>query len=138
MEMEVMEDKYPRVKNLGDVYLLDTQHLGRMGIIGAFLVPGQGGSFTLIESGPASVIPILIASIKEAGFEPEGLEALFVTHAHLDHAGAAGALAKRYGAKVYIHEAGFPHLADPSRLLASAQRIYKDQMQPVGGDGSST
>jgi glyoxylase-like metal-dependent hydrolase (beta-lactamase superfamily II) len=53
--------------------------------------------------------------------------ALLLTHIHLDHAAATGALVRRWPElEVYVHERGAPHLIDPSRLLASAERLYGD------------
>jgi glyoxylase-like metal-dependent hydrolase (beta-lactamase superfamily II) len=55
-----------------------------------------------------------------------------VTHIHLDHAGAAGHLA-RNGATIYVHEFGAKHLIDPSKLIDSATRIYGEQMDRLWG-----
>ncbi len=55
-----------------------------------------------------------------------------MTHIHLDHAGAAWRLA-RAGANVWVHPRGAPHMADPSKLLASAKRIYRDEMDSLWG-----
>ena len=59
-----------------------------------------------------------------------------LTHIHLDHAAATGALVRRWpDLEVYVHERGAPHLIDPSKLLASAERLYGDQMRaPLGRD----
>ena len=127
----------PRAQKLDDLFLLDTRHMGYQGTVGAYLVPGPGGSFALVESGPGSTLDNLEAAIREAGFEPEGLGAVMVTHIHLDHAGAAGTLAKRYNAEVYVHENGAAHLLDPSRLMKSASRIYGDMMDTLWGEMES-
>lgn len=124
----------PLVQNLGGVYLIDTQHVGNKGTVGVYLLPGERGRFSLIETGPSSTLPTVKQAIKEAGFKLEKLESLFVTHIHLDHAGAAGALAQATGANVYVHERGAPHLHDPSRLMQSATRIYGDDMDRLWGD----
>lgn len=124
----------PLVLQLGEVYLLDTEHVGRHETVGVFLLPGQGGRFALIETGSAISVPILEEGIRQAGFAPEALAAILVTHIHLDHAGAAGVLARRYGAEVYVHEIGAPHLADPTRLIASAERIYGADMARLWGE----
>ncbi|ADI14851.1 MBL fold metallo-hydrolase [Truepera radiovictrix] len=123
----------PRVQELGGVFLLDTQHMGYHGTVGVFVLPGPGGTFALIESGPGSTLETVLTGIREAGFEPEKLAAVLVTHIHLDHAGAAGALARRFDAEVYVHENGAGHLLEPERLLASAARIYGDQMEALWG-----
>ena len=127
-------NQIPLAQKLGDLFLLDTRHMGYQGTVGAYLVPGPGGSFALVESGPGSTLDTLEAAIREAGFEPEGLSSVMVTHIHLDHAGAAGTLAKRYNAEVYVHENGAPHLLDPSRLMKSAKRIYGDMMDTLWGE----
>jgi glyoxylase-like metal-dependent hydrolase (beta-lactamase superfamily II) len=60
---------------------------------------------------------------------------ILLTHIHLDHAGAAGALAQRWPeAEVWVHERGAKHMLDPSRLMASAARIYGDDMDRLWGD----
>jgi glyoxylase-like metal-dependent hydrolase (beta-lactamase superfamily II) len=126
-----------RVHALEGVYLLDTVHMGLAGTIGSYLLPTSAGGFALIETGPGSTLAALEQAIREAGFEPEALEDVLITHIHLDHAGAAGALARRYGATVWVHERGAPHLADPSRLVRSAARIYGDEMETLWGEVAS-
>ena len=127
----------PLAQPLEGVALLDTRHMGYQGTVGAYLVPGPGGSFALIESGPGSTLGTLEAAVREAGFEPDGLSSVLVTHIHLDHAGAAGTLARRYNAEVYVHENGAPHLLDPGRLMKSAARIYGDMMDMLWGEMES-
>lgn len=123
----------PAVQDLGDVFLLDTKHLGSAGKLGVYLLPAAKGSFALIETGPGSTLDTVKAAITEAGFKLSKLDSILLTHIHLDHAGAAGALAQESGATVYVHARGFKHLQDPSTLLASAERIYADQMIPLWG-----
>lgn len=125
----------PPFFDLGGIYLLDTYHQGKTGIIGSYLVPhANGEQFVLIECGSGATLGVLEQAISQAGFDPAALSDVLVTHIHLDHAGAAGALATRYGANVYVHEQGAPHLADPSRLWSSASRIYGDDMQILWGE----
>lgn len=124
----------PLAQDLGDIYVLDTRHTDHKGTVCAYLVAGTGGSFALVETGPGSTLPTVKQAIAEAGFDLNCLEAVLVTHIHLDHAGAAGALAKATGAKVYVHERGAPHLNDPSRLMDSATRIYGEQMETLWGN----
>ena len=83
----------------------------------------------IVDPGPASCVETLLDGLEQ---EPR---ALLLTHIHLDHAGAAGVLARRYPAlMVYVHERGAPHLADPSRLLSSAGRLYGDRMERLWGE----
>jgi glyoxylase-like metal-dependent hydrolase (beta-lactamase superfamily II) len=84
----------------------------------------------LVDPGPASCLPTLLGSLRRA--TPA---VIALTHIHLDHAGAAGSLARLYpDAEVWVHERGAPHLVDPSRLLASAGRLYGERMQALWGE----
>lgn len=123
----------PLVQDLAGVYALDTRYQGLEGTVGSYLLPGESGRFALVETGPASTLATLERGIREAGFAPEDVSDILLTHIHLDHAGAAGALAAASGARVFVHERGAPHLADPSRLLASAERIYGEAMDELWG-----
>ncbi|MCC6191082.1 MAG: MBL fold metallo-hydrolase [Anaerolineales bacterium] len=111
---------------------LDLHFLGAPRAIAAFLVRGPAGP-VLIETGPGSTLPALLAGLAQRGVAPEQVQDVLVTHIHLDHAGAAGWWA-RQGARIHVHAIGAPHLADPSRLLLSARRIYGDQMDALWGD----
>lgn len=99
--------------------------------IGVFLVDGSDGP-VLVETGPASTLPTLLDRLEERGLGPGDVRHVLVTHIHLDHAGAAGWWAQQ-GATVYVHPAGAPHLIDPRRLLASAERIYGERMDELWG-----
>ena len=117
----------------GRAYTIDLMFRGAAQAIAAFLLPGRDGEFALIECGPESCLPALRKGIEEAGFELEKLAAIAVTHIHLDHAGAAGALAQSTGARVLVHPKGAPHLLDPTRLWESAARLYGDRMRELWG-----
>jgi len=106
------------------VRAIDVLHLGRDRVICAFALDGL-----IVDPGPASCADTLIDRL---GGEPE---VLMLTHIHLDHAGATGVLCKRFPKlRVYVHEVGAPHLVDPSKLLASAERLYGEDMQELWGD----
>ena len=128
------ETSLPDVSRLGDCFIIDTRHGGYPGIIGVFLLPGPSGTFSLVEAGPGTTLSRVIAGIRQAGFELQGLSHILLTHIHLDHAGAAGELARRTGATVVVHGRGARHLVDPTRLLASAKRIYQDRFHDLWGD----
>jgi glyoxylase-like metal-dependent hydrolase (beta-lactamase superfamily II) len=94
---------------------IDVRHLGRKHVICCWEVDG-----VLIDPGPQSCEETLLAALD--GQRPR---ALLLTHIHFDHAGAAGALVRRWpDLPVYVHERGAPHMADPARLVASAARLY--------------
>lgn len=120
------------IQHLNGIHLLDTNHMGFSGTVGVYVLPGDDG-FALIETGPGSTLSTIKQRIASLGLELANLKAILVTHIHLDHAGAAGQLVQETGATLYVHERGAPHLIDPSKLLASAQRIYGDLMQPLWG-----
>jgi glyoxylase-like metal-dependent hydrolase (beta-lactamase superfamily II) len=106
------------------VRLVDVRHLGRERVIGAWLVDG-----CLIDPGPSASVDALLA-----GLGDERPERILLTHIHLDHAGATGRLVERWpDVEVWVHERGAPHVADPSKLVASATRIYGDDMDRLWG-----
>lgn len=116
-----------------DLVLIDTHYNNTPQAIGVFLLTGERPA--LIETGPAARVETLLDGIRAAGLRPEDLRAVAVTHIHMDHAGATGTLVARYPhLDVYVHPVGAPHLADPSRLLASAARLYGDTMGPLFGE----
>ena len=114
------------------VHTLDLRFQGEPGVIAAFLVEGPEG-LALIETGPGSTLPALREGLAGLGVAPERVGDVFVTHIHLDHAGAAGWWA-RQGATVHVHPRGAAHLIDPARLLESARMVYGERMDPLWGE----
>jgi glyoxylase-like metal-dependent hydrolase (beta-lactamase superfamily II) len=94
---------------------IDVKHRGLEKVIACFEVDG-----VLVDPGPESCLDTLLEAL--AGEQPK---ALLLTHIHFDHAGAAGALVRRWpDLDVYVHERGAPHMANPEKLVASAARLY--------------
>jgi glyoxylase-like metal-dependent hydrolase (beta-lactamase superfamily II) len=122
------------VAALGDgVRLLDLGFMGHAGTVGAYLL-ADGDDVALVETGPGSTLGALRAGVAAAGFAMEQLTRVVVTHIHLDHAGASGAVLREAPrATFHVHPAGAPHMVDPSKLLASAARIYGDAMDRLWG-----
>lgn len=114
-----------------NVETIDLKFQGVTGGIAAFLIRTEEGCL-LIETGPESTLPVLLAELELRGLAPEDLRAIFVTHIHLDHAGAAGWFAAK-GVPVYVHRRGARHLIDPGRLLASARSVYADRFDTLWG-----
>jgi glyoxylase-like metal-dependent hydrolase (beta-lactamase superfamily II) len=107
------------------VRVIDVMHLGRPHVIGCWEVDGA-----LIDPGPESSIETVIEALDD-----EQPRAVVLTHIHLDHAAATGALVRRWpDLQVYVHERGAPHLIDPAKLLASAERLYGDAMARLWGE----
>ena len=115
-----------------EVHEIDLDYLGVPGAIAAWAVEGPDG-WVLIESGPESCWPVLEDGLKKLGVAPAELRSLLLTHIHLDHAGGTWRFAE-LGVPVHVHEKGARHLVDPAKLLASATRIYGDDMDRLWGD----
>ena len=114
--------------------VIDLQFLGRAGRIAAAAIQTPAGAL-VVDPGPASCLPALVGGLAGLGIAPRDLHGLLLTHIHLDHGGAAGALVRQYPhVKVYVHPRGAPHLLDPAKLLASAARLYGDQMDRLWGE----
>ena len=111
---------------------LDLNFLGMPGIIASYLIPHTHG-VVLVESGPGSTLPALRRNLHNLGYTERDVTHLLLTHIHLDHAGAAGWLA-RQGAHIFVHPAGLPHLLNPEKLVSSARRIYGDLMDTLWGE----
>jgi glyoxylase-like metal-dependent hydrolase (beta-lactamase superfamily II) len=89
----------------------------------------------LIDPGPASTLSTLESELAARGVSIADLDAVLLTHIHLDHAGATGSLVRKNpGIKVYVHSKGAPHMADPTKLLSSAVRLYGERMERLYGE----
>ncbi|MEQ1751921.1 MAG: MBL fold metallo-hydrolase [Prosthecobacter sp.] len=114
------------------VHTLDLHFQNTPGLIAAYVIETSSG-LVLIETGPGSTLETLRAGIRELELDEKNVRHVFVTHIHLDHAGAAGWWAQQ-GAQVYCHEKAARHLIDPSKLIDSARQIYADRMHSLWGE----
>ena len=114
------------------IHVLDTRWLGQEGVIAVFAVPHREG-VALVESGPESAFPEVERALNRLGYELKDVTHLFLTHIHLDHAGAAWRFAEA-GAQVFVHPRGAPHLKNPEKLIKSAERIYGERMKELWGE----
>jgi glyoxylase-like metal-dependent hydrolase (beta-lactamase superfamily II) len=106
------------------VRVIDLMHLGNARVIGCWQVDD-----VLVDPGPSSCLDMLLEALGD-----ERPRAVLLTHVHLDHAGATGSLVERWPElPVYVHERGARHMADPSRLYSSAQRLYGEDMERLWG-----
>lgn len=113
---------------------IDLLHLGRERMLGCYLLETDDG-LALNDCGPATCVPALKAGLAERGLELGDVRHLLLSHIHLDHAGAAGVLVREHpGLEVHVSEIGAPHLVDPSRLEASARRLYGDEFDTLWGE----
>jgi glyoxylase-like metal-dependent hydrolase (beta-lactamase superfamily II) len=116
------------------VETIDLNFLGTEKVIASFLLLG-GSSAAIVETGPTTCMGHLEAGLEANGVSQDDVREVFLTHIHLDHAGASGHLADSLpNATFYVHELGLPHLADPSKLVKSASRIYGDRMDELWGE----
>ncbi len=116
------------------LFMIDHHFQETPGLIASYLLAG-GDDLTLIETGTTPTSETLLEGVRAAGFDPERITQLVVTHIHLDHAGSSGVLLQRLPrARLFVHRVGAPHLIDPSKLLKSAARIYGDDMDRLWGD----
>jgi glyoxylase-like metal-dependent hydrolase (beta-lactamase superfamily II) len=113
------------------LHTIDLHFLGHPHTIAAFLIETSEGP-VLVETGPHSTLPNLEKGINKAGYALKDVRHVFLSHIHLDHAGAAWVFAEM-GATVYLHPLGAPHFLNPEKLLASARMIYQDQMDSLWG-----
>lgn len=113
---------------------IDLQFLGKPEIIATAVLHSPRG-LVLIDPGPSTTLDNLTRALRHKGFEVADITQLLLTHIHLDHAGASGSLVKMNSTiEVYVHERGAAHMANPDRLLASASRLYGEDMGPFWGE----
>jgi glyoxylase-like metal-dependent hydrolase (beta-lactamase superfamily II) len=113
---------------------VDLNFMGTEHVIASFVLLGDD-SAALVETGPTTCLERLMGGLEQHDVSPEDVRQVFLTHIHLDHAGASGHLAELLpNATFYVHEVGYPHMVDPSKLLKSATRIYGERMEELWGE----
>jgi glyoxylase-like metal-dependent hydrolase (beta-lactamase superfamily II) len=137
-----METAAPVVFPVADgITAIDTFMGGRARYTAAYLLDAT--ETTLVETGPGTSVEPVAAALDHLGVAADELAHIVLTHIHLDHAGGVGQIASRFPhATVWVHERGAPHIADPTRLVASTARVWGEaEMRelfgpaaPVAGD----
>ncbi len=119
-------------KQVGEnLFLVDLETGGFKNLIASYVLKGE--ETLIVETGPTSSIPTLIAGLKELGVKPERVNYVAVTHVHIDHAGGAGTLLKELpNAKIFVHAKGAPHLVDPSKLWPASEATLGEATQMFG------
>src|SRR5207249_3420285 len=88
----------------------------------------------IIETGTSGDADRILEAVRSFGLKPADIDAVVVSHIHLDHAGGAGFLLPEMPkAKVYVHERGLKHLVDPTRLVASAREALGSEEADIFG-----
>lgn len=113
---------------------LDLEFLGQREVIATALLQGAAG-VALVDPGPSTTWPSLTRQLRARGIGPKDIRSVLVTHVHLDHAGVCGLAAEAWpDAAFHVHERGAAHMADPSKLIASASRLYGSDMERLWGE----
>lgn len=128
-------DVAERIATVADgIRSIDTVMAGERALNAVYLIDAPAPC--LIETGPGADHDRLCDALDALGVDARDLAHVVVTHVHMDHAGGAGALLRRYpSATLWVHEVGAKHLIDPTRLIASTARTYgQDRMRALYGD----
>jgi glyoxylase-like metal-dependent hydrolase (beta-lactamase superfamily II) len=114
----------PRLTKFADgITAVDTEYV-RPQMDAAHIVT-SGARAAIVDTGPNSAAPLILAALAELGIEPDAVDYLFLTHVHLDHAGGAGQLMRALpNARAILHPRGAPHMIDPSRLIEGTREVY--------------
>jgi len=105
---------------------VDTLMAGRDRSTAAYLLHDEEP--TIVETGPTTSVEPVTEGLASLGVGPSDLAHVVLTHIHLDHAGGVGRLAAAFPrTSIWVHERGAPHLADPTKLVASAKRVYGEE-----------
>jgi glyoxylase-like metal-dependent hydrolase (beta-lactamase superfamily II) len=123
-----MTGSLPRLTKFADgITAVDTEYV-RPQMDAAHIVT-VGTRAAIVDTGPNSAVPRVLAALAELGIERDAVEYLFLTHVHLDHAGGAGALMRELPrATAVIHPRGAPHMIDPAKLIAGTRAVYGDEL----------
>jgi glyoxylase-like metal-dependent hydrolase (beta-lactamase superfamily II) len=118
---------------MNKITILDTNWVGHAKSIAAALLESENHR-AIIDPGPESTLATLREQLRVHGVSIADLDAILLTHIHLDHAGATGALVRENPAlAVYVHASGTRHMVDPAKLLASATRLWGDELPILFG-----
>jgi len=123
-----MSESLPRLTRFADgITAVDTEYVRPQ--MDAAHVVVAGARAAIVDTGPNTAVPLILAALAELGIERDAVEYLFLTHLHLDHAGGAGALMRELPrATAVVHPRGAPHMIDPTRLIAGTRAVYGDEL----------
>ena len=123
-----MSESLPRLTRFADgITAVDTEYVRPQ--MDAAHVVVAGSRAAIVDTGPNTAVPQILAALAELGIERDAVEYLFLTHVHLDHAGGAGTLMRELPrATAVVHPRGAPHMIDPSKLIAGTRAVYGDEL----------
>ena len=118
----------PRLTRFADgVTAIDTEYVRPQ--MDASHVVMMDGQAAIIDTGPNTAVPLILAGLAELQVAPDAVRYLFLTHVHLDHAGGAGALMRSLpNATCVVHPRGAPHMIDPGKLISGTRAVYGDEL----------
>jgi len=119
---------------MNKITLVDLNWVGHPKSIAAALLESENHR-AIVDPGPESTLATLREQLRTNGIEVTDLDAILLTHIHLDHAGATGALVRENPRlAVYVHGKGAQHMVDPAKLLNSAGRLWGDELKFLFGE----
>ena len=123
-----MNQSLPRLTQFADgITAVDTEYVRPQ--MDAAHVVVEGSHAAIVDTGPNTAVPLILAALAELGVERDAVQYLFLTHVHLDHAGGAGALMRELPrATAVVHPRGAPHMVDPAKLIAGTRAVYGDEL----------
>ena len=122
-----MSQSLPRLTRFADgITAVDTEYVRPQ--MDASHIVTAGSRAAIVDTGPNTAVPLILAALGELGVERDAVEYLFLTHVHLDHAGGAGALMQALPrATAVLHPRGAPHMIDPGMLIAGTRAVYGEE-----------
>jgi len=119
-----MNDSLPRLTKFADgITAVDTEYVRPQMDASHVVVAGERAA--IVDTGPNSAVPLILAALEQLGVARDAVEFLFLTHVHLDHVGGAGELMRHLPrATAVIHPRGAPHMIDPAKLIAGTRAVY--------------
>jgi glyoxylase-like metal-dependent hydrolase (beta-lactamase superfamily II) len=120
------------IKKLDEhIYLIDLETAGYNGFFASYVL--KGDQTAIVETGPASSIPNLLAGLDKIGIKKDQVDYVLLSHIHLDHAGGAGVLLQSLSnAKLIVHERGAPHLVNPVKLWEQSKQALGEIVDLYG------
>jgi glyoxylase-like metal-dependent hydrolase (beta-lactamase superfamily II) len=80
------------------------------GLMSVFHLLVEGDAAWLIDTGLGGELPLLRRCLRRLGLAPRAIQAILLTHGHLDHSGNLWAIREWTGAPVFAHAAEEPHI----------------------------
>ena len=118
----------PRLTTFADgITAVDTEYVRPQ--MDASHIVVAGDSAAIVDTGPNTAVPLILAALEKLQIAPDAVELLFLTHVHLDHAGGAGALMRALPRAIcVVHPRGAPHMIDPEKLIQGTRAVYGDEL----------